>query len=311
MAGQPFPVDPVLTGIAVAFKNGELIADQVMPRLEPRLTAETFKYMVFGFDQTITIPDTKVGRKSEPNIMEFGGTEVTGATADYGQDAIIPIADIMQAPAGYDPEAFAVQQLTNIVELDREKRVADKTFNPLSYPTTNREVLSGTSQWSHADSKPIRAVTDALDSMVMRANVAVMGRLAWSQMRQNPNVLRALTTSGVADGLADKRAVADLLELDDIVVGSGFANAARPGQPAVRYRLWGKHCALIRREKIVSSMGEVPTWGWTAQFGTRVAGSIDEPKIGLRGSRRVRAGESVAEVVSAPELGYFFQNVAA
>ncbi|KQR75754.1 major capsid protein [Rhizobium sp. Leaf341] len=311
MAGQPFPVDPVLTGIAVAFKNGEMIADLVMPRLEPRLGTETFKYMVFGFDQTITIPDTKVGRKSEPNIMEFGGTEVTGATADYGQDAIIPIADINQAPAGYDPEAFAVQQLTNIVELDREKRVADKAFNPLSYPTTNREVLSGASQWSHPDSKPISAITDALDSMVMRANVAVMGRLAWSKLRQNPNVLRALTTSGVADGLADKRAVADLLELDDIVIGSGFANAARPGQPAQRYRLWGKHCALIRREKIVSSLGEVPTWGWTAQYGARVAGSMDEPKIGLRGSRRVRAGESVAEVVSAPELGYFFQNVAA
>ncbi|MEA3533720.1 capsid protein [Rhizobium sp. CC-YZS058] len=311
MAGQPFPVDPVLTGIAIAFKNAEMIADQVLPRLEPKLTAETFKYMVFGFDQQITIPDTKVGRKSEPNVMEFGGTSVPGNTTDYGQDSVIPNADIAQAPAGYDPEAFAVQQLTNIIELDREKRVAAKVFDPNTYAAANRELLAGTSQWSHADSKPANAITLALDSMVMRANVMVLGRKSWSSLRQNPSILRALTVSGAGDGLADRRAVADLLELDDIVVGSGWANAAKPGQAAQRYRLWGNHAALIRREKIVSSLGEVPTFGWTAQFGDRVAGSMDAPLVGLRGSRRVRAGESVAEVISAPELGYFFQNAVA
>jgi hypothetical protein len=311
MSGQPFPIDPELTGIAISFQNAEMIADQVLPRLEPRLTKQQFKYMVFSFGQVITIPDTMVGRKSEPNTMEFGGTETPGMTLDYGQDSVIPIEDIQQAPAGYSPESFAVQQLTNIVQLDREKRVATKVFSAATYPVGNKEVLAGASQWSHADSKPISAITAALDAMVMRANIAVMGRAAWSALRQNPNVLRALNPSGVADGLADKRAVADLLELDDILVGSAWANGAKPGQAVARYRLWGKHCSLIRREKIVSSLGEVPTFGWTAQYGSKVAGKMDEPKIGLRGSVRVRSGESVAEVIGAPDLGYFFENAVA
>ncbi len=311
MAGQPFPVDPELTGIAISFKNAEMIADQVAPRLEPRLGKQQFKYMVFGFDQMITIPDTKVGRKSEPGTMEFGGTETPGMTNDYGQDSIIPIDDINQAPPGYDPRAFAVTQLTNIIELDREKRVADKTFASATYPAGNQEVLAGASQWSHADSKPIAAIQAAQDKMVMPGNVLVLGRATWSGMRTNPSLLRALTPSGAQDGLANRRAVADLLELEEIIVGSGWANAAKPGQAPVRYRLWGKHASLIRREKIVSSLGEVPTFMWTAQYGTRVAGAIDEPKIGLRGSVRVRSGESVAEVVAANELGYFFQNAVA
>jgi len=54
-----------------------------------------------------------------------------------------------------------------------------------------------------------------------------------------------------------------------------------------------------------------PTWGFTGQWGTRVAGSLPEPKSGLRGSERARVGESVKEVISAPALGYFFQNVVA
>lgn len=311
MAGQPFPVDPELTGIAIAFKNAEMIADQVAPRLEPRLTKQQFKYMVFGFDQMITIPDTKVGRKSEPGTVEFGGTDTPGMTEDYGQDSIIPIDDITQAPPGYDPRAFATQQLTNLIELDREQRTATKVFNSATYPVGNKEILVGASQWSHADAKPIVQIQAAQDKMVMPGNVLVLGRATWSAMRTNPSLLRALTPSGAADGLANKRAVADLLELEDILVGSGWANAAKPGQAPVRYRLWGKHASLIRREKIVSSLGEVPTFAWTAQYGTRVAGSIDEPKIGLRGSVRVRSGESVKEIVAAPDLGYFFENAVA
>lgn len=312
MAGQPFPVDPELTGIAISFKNEEMIADKVLPRLEPRLKKKEFKYQQFGAAQSLTIPDTLVGRKSEPGVMEFGGTETPGMTKDYGQDSIIPIEDINEAAGtSYDPQAFAVQQLTNIVELDRERRTATKVFASATYPAAQRQILAGTSQWSHVDAKPISVIQDALDTMLMRANIMVIGQAGWTKLRQNPNVLRALTPSGVADGLANRRAVADLLELEEIVVGAGWANGAKPGQAMQTYRLWGKHAALLRREKIVSSLGEVPTFGWTAQTGTRVAGSIDEPKIGLRGSVRVRSGETVEELISAPDLGYFFQDVAA
>lgn len=311
MAGQPFPVNPELTGIAIAFKNAELIADQVLPRLEPKLSVQQFKYMYFDFAQMITVPDTKVGRKSEPGTIEFGGTETPAMTKDYGQDSIIPIDDMNQAPAGYDPRQFAVQQLTNLVELDRELRTSTKVFNSATYVAGNKEVLAGASQWSHPDSKPVNQITAAQDKMIMPGNVLVLGRATWSALRTNPSLLKALNPSGASEGLANKRAVADLLELDDILVGSGWANASKPGQNAVRYRLWGKHAALIRREKIVSSLGEVPTFGWTAQYGDRVAGDIPEPKIGLRGSVRVRSGESVEEVISAPDLGYFFESAVA
>lgn len=244
MAGQPFPVDPELTGIAIAFRNEEMIADKVVPRLEPRLGKQTFKYQKYGFDQMITVPDTKVGRKSEPGIMEFGGTDATDATQDYGQDAIIPIDDINQAPPGFDPRAFATTALSNIIELDREKRVADKVFSTGIYAAGNQETLSGSSQWSHVDSKPIGAIKDAQDKMIMRANVLVLGQSVWTKMSTNPSILRALTVSGSQDGVANRRAVADLLELDEIIVGAGWANSAKPGQAAVRYRLWGKHAAL-------------------------------------------------------------------
>jgi hypothetical protein len=53
------------------------------------------------------------------------------------------------------------------------------------------------------------------------------------------------------------------------------------------------------------------TFGFTAQWGSKVAGSIEDKDIGMRGGARVRVGESVAEVLCANDLGYFFQNAVA
>lgn len=311
MSGNPFPVNPVLTGIVVAYQNAELIADQVLPRLEPRFPRKLFQYMKFDFAQTITVPDTKVGRKGEPGTVEFNGTDVEASTEDYGLDDVIPIDDINNAPAGYDPKNFAAQNLMNLVLLDREVRVANLVFNPATYPTGNKLTLSGTSQWSNPASNPIVDIEDAKDSMIVRPNIAVMGRKTWSKLRQNPKVIAALSASGTSEGLAVKKAVEDLFELNEIIVGEGFINIAKPGQAPVRARVWGNHCALLRREATASSIGTVPTFGWTAQHGTRVSGDIPEPKIGLRGAVRVRSGESVKEVISAPDLGYLFTNAVA
>lgn len=311
MSGFPFPVSPVLTGIVVAYQNAELIADQVLPRLGPPLPKQLFQYMKFDFAQTITVPDTKVGRKGEPGTVEFGGTEIEASTEDFGLDDVIPIDDINNAPKGYDPKAFAAQNLMNLVLLDREVRVSGKVFNPATYPAGNKVTLSGTSQWSDPASNPISDIEDAMDSMIMRPNIGVMGRKTWSKLRQNPTIIKSLSISGTDKGVASKRAVADLFELDDIIVGSGWLNIAKPGQPPVRARVWGGHCALLRREPTASTISQVPTFGWTAQYGTRVSGDIPEPKIGLRGSIRVRSGESVKEVISAPDLGFLFQNAVA
>jgi hypothetical protein len=53
------------------------------------------------------------------------------------------------------------------------------------------------------------------------------------------------------------------------------------------------------------------TFGFTAQWQGRVAGSDPEPARGLRGSTRVRVGESVKELCIADKCGYFIQNAVA
>jgi hypothetical protein len=314
----PFPIQQELTAIALAYTNRSYIADLVLPRTP--VPAREFKWLQMNRDEMFTVPDTRVGRKGVPNEVEFGSEEVPSLIKDYGIDVVIPNEDITSAPASYNPVGRAVEGITELVALDREKRVADLVFNLNTYPAANRSTLSGASQWSdYTNSDPYTAIMAGLDGMLMRPNTAAIGRLAWSRLRVHPKITAALAPSSIgntatsnAQGApASLQAVADLLELDQILVGESWVNTAKPGQTATLSRVWGKHMAFMHLNPIASARGNVISFGYTAEFGNRVSGSIPEPKVGLRGGQRVRVGESVNEIIAASDVGYFFQNVVA
>ena len=314
----PFPIQQELTAIALAYSNRSYIADMVLPRVP--VGSREFKWLRFNRDEMFTVPETMVGRKGVPNEVQFGATEVAGFVKDYGLDDLVPNEDLSAAPAGYDPLGRAVEGTSELIALDREKRVADLVFNTATYPEANRATLSGTSQWSdYTNSDPYSAIMAARDGMLMPFNTGVIGRLAWSKLRVHPKITAALApsatgntgTSNAQGAPATLQAVADLLELDQILVGESWINTAKPGQTATLSRVWGKHMALLHINPIASIRGNAISFGYTAEYGNRVSGSIPEPKVGLRGAQRVRVGESVNEIVAASDVGYYFQNIVA
>jgi hypothetical protein len=323
MASAPFVVQQRLTAITLAYRNQDFISDLVLPRIN--VDASAFKWSKYTFADGYTIPDTRVGRKSAPNQIDWSATEQTDSVVDYGLDDTIPNADIdnakaaqaVQGTTGVDPEARSTELLSDLVLLDRENRVAQTMFNLNTYPAAQRTTLAGTAQWSDtANSDPLGAIVDALDNCIIRPNVGVFGQQTWSKLRRHPKVTAAVyPTGGNATGggsMVSRQALADLLELDEIVVGKSWYNSAKPGQAATMSRLWGKHASFIyRAPQIISAQGTV-TFGFTAQWGDRISGTVSEDSsVGLRGGTRVRVGESVKEVICANDASYFFQNAVA
>lgn len=315
----PFTVQPRLTQIAMAVKPEGMIADQVCPRVP--VEGEKFIYSKLDKTDAYTIPDTKVGRSSEPNTVEFGATDVTDSTEDHGLDDFVPNKDIENARnTNFDPLATSTELTALLLDLSREQRVANLYNTLATYDAALRATLSGTSQWSdHTNSDPLGAILDALDSMLLRPNIAVMGRLVWTKLRTHPKIVAAALSRGVAgsaeraSGVLSMQAVADLLELRAIFVGEPFINTAAKGQTPSYSRLWGKHAAFLRIDTNVRSARgmAMPTFALTAQWSTRFAGTIQDAKRGLTGGQIVRVGEHVKELVTFQEAGYFFQNAVA
>ncbi|TYP84730.1 MULTISPECIES: major capsid protein [Nitrosomonas] len=304
---RPFPIDPKLTAIAIAYRNPDiaLIADEVLPRTP---VAQEFKYLKYDLAQGFTVPDTRVGRKSTPNEVDFNATEITDKVIDYGLDDLVPNEDIEADNQGVNPLGTATMYLTNLVNLARELRAASLVFNTNSYAAGNQTTLSGTSQWSDAaNSDPVAVISDALDIPVIRPNIGILGQATWTKLRRHPKIVQAIKNTDQGAGMVSRQEFADFFELQALYVGAGFANSAKKGQTASLARVWGKHASFIYRDRAAGPQAGV-TFGFTGEWGNKIAGNIDEPKVGLTGSQRVRVGERVKELICATDLGYFFQN---
>lgn len=308
----PFPIRPDLLAVAVGYKNGRLIADDVLPR-KPVATPE-FRYLKYPIGEGFSVPETKVGRKGKPNEVEVTATEATDKVQDHALDDGVPIQDVEAAKSQEglpDPEKRAAMTLTELIALAREKRAADLVFAQATYAAANRTVLAGVTQWSDfVNSDPVAAILGAFDGMVMRPTIGSFGRATWTKLSTHPKICKAIFGNNTDAGIVSRRAFADLFELDDIFVGEGWINTAKKGQPAALARCWGKHAAFLHRNLAADTLNGT-TFGVTAQWGGKLAGSEFDKNMGMRGGMQVRVGESVKELVLANDLGYFFENAVA
>jgi len=322
MSQAPFIVQPRLTALALAYRNLRFIADFVLPRVQ--VDSPTFKYTTFTKEDAFTVPDTKVGPKSRVNEIDWTASESTATTQDYALEDAIPYFDVQAAQAAQaaqgvapvDPEQRSTELITDLIALERETRVAGLAFNLASYATANKATLAGTTQWSdYTNSDPVSAILTAFDGMITRPNIGVFGRAVYTKLRMHPKVTAAVFPQGgnaAQGGAASRQAIADLLELDAVYVGESFLNTAKKGQTAVLGQVWGKHTAFLYLNPQVQGPQSGLTFGVTAQWGQRIAGTIgSDPTIGMRGGTRVRVGESLKELVLASDAGYFFQNAVA
>jgi hypothetical protein len=144
--------------------------------------------------------------------------------------------------------------------------------------------------------------------VIMRANRVVFGQGAWREFRQHPKVVKATNRNSGDSGVAAQQAVAELLEVEEVIVGRALVNAARIGQPANMQQAWGNHVAMLHIDRLADTQQGV-SFGFTAPYGTREGAQWFDRDIGTKGGTRVRVSESLAEVISAPDLGFLIQNV--
>lgn len=320
MTRRPFPVDATLTAIAIGYRNPAhtLIGRRALPALP--VLSETFKWSEYPLAEGFTVPDTRVGRKSRPNQVEFTMTEKEASVEDYGLDDAIPFSDIEVAARAraekrsiFDPRSSATEGLTNLIELDREVRAAAIVQDPANYAADKKIALVGTDKFSDYDnSDPYGVIDEGFDkTLVYRPNTVVMGQPVWSRIKRHPRLIKAVKGGLTEDGAITRRQFADLFEIkpENLLIGEALLNTAKKGQNPVMSRVWGDTIELLYLDPSKRTTNDATiTWGFTAELGTRISGSIEDKDIGLKGGERVRVGEQVKELVVAKDVGYLIQG---
>ncbi|MBY6244173.1 capsid protein, partial [Methylosinus sp. Sm6] len=159
-------------------------------------------------------------------------------------------------------------------------------------------------------SDPEAIIDAALASvLIYRPNTATMSETVWNALRKHPKIVQAVKGSTQADGKITREEFVAYFELSRLLIGAGYVNAAKKGQPTSLQRVWGKGISLTYLDTSIqrADMGGI-TWGFSPVFGSRVAGTIEDANIGLKGGQVVRVGETITELVVAKAAGALIQN---
>lgn len=308
---QNLHIDGALTNFSLQYRNEAFIWPEVMPSV--KVNHRSDKYFVYGKDQRFRIPDDKIGPKSMANEIELEVSEDNYSVTDHSLSGWVTKAEEDNADAPLSPQLDVTQFVAERLHLAQEKRVADKVFNSANYPTANKVALSGASQWGGASQDPLNDILTGLDTAFMRPNVIVFGAEAWKVFRTSAKVLDAVKSGSrvqaAAGGMATAPEVANLFEVDKIIIGRARYTASKQGQTATYSRLWGKHCALlyVAKEPTVRSV----TFGLTfAEMSFSTMKSFDD-KRGIKGATYIKTAWNSDEKIVASDVGYFIQDAVA
>lgn len=306
MSNRPIPVHPELTAIAIKAPVPGMIADQVLPEFP--VTSEKFTYNEFPYAQGVTVPDTKVGRKSRTPEVEFGAIERDSSTEDHGLQDTVPLTD-QTANTDINAEEVAAEMTSQLVTLAREARTASLIFNPTNYVPAQVTAYAPGTGWTNPATDVLGQFEDAKDAMVVDPNTLTLGVDGLRALRKHPQLVKSVRPNDTGEGRLTMDELKELLEIETILVGRAQLNMGKPGQDPVLRRAWAEHASLTFTERVIKN-AKVYTFGATARLGGKQAFRHFDANCGLQGGNVIRIGERIRELVMARQAGWLFQNAA-
>jgi len=236
-------IDPLLTSISVAYKNDMYVAEQILPVLGSRKVSGKY----YKYDKANLRPvDSLRGMGTEAKEVGYGMEISTPFVClDHALKEIVPDELKDQAETPMNPEIDATENVTE--KLLIEKELALSTYMANTANLTNNTTLSGVSQWSDFEnSDPIDDIETGIESVRSKilhaANTLVLGQEVWNKLKHHPDLIERIKYT--QRGKMSLGALADLVDVDRVIVASAGYVGTNEGQSEVLSYIWGKHAWL-------------------------------------------------------------------
>lgn len=153
-----------------------------------------------------------------------------------------------------DLKKLASRKLINLLELKREKVVADIVGGTSYYDNDFQKALTNGEEWSDEDSDPIGDIMTGMNKVRSQVgfmpNAMVMGRQTYNVLAVHPQLISYFKNQM---GRLTLDQIKSLFEgIDQIIIGDGVYNSGTEDSPTIT-DFWGDMCALY----IIPSMAEL------------------------------------------------------
>jgi hypothetical protein len=316
------PIDPVLSNLSVAtWQDAKgFIADKVFPTVP--VEVQSGKYYV--------LDDANINRDTaerRADATESAGDSFILSNDGYSADVYALHKDVGdQLQKNYvlvpgTPFQSAAKFLVNKMRLRQEVLFAGDFMTTGVWGLDEAGVSGSPStnqfkQWNDPASDPIADVERwkaTIAASGFDANVLAIGLTVWTALKNHPDIIdRYKYTSGGAK--VSLEAIAELFDLERIVVGRAYRNTAKRGQAATNAAVIGKQALLVHTPDAPGI--EVPAAGYTFAW-TGVSDGLGE-NIGTKQFRmenlaadRVESQIALDNKVVGKTLGTFAATVVA
>lgn len=238
---------PLLTDAMVRYRNDNFIAEQVFPVLP--VTKEQDYIFVFDKENLRAPKNSQRGLYDRAERVDYGLSQVAMPTlVERALEQPVAWKVKNQAQDPLQPEISATNNLSEKLAIEKENALATYLANTSN--VTQNVTLSGTSQWSdYTNSVPFSDIQTAADTILQNStkkpNVAVMGRQVFSKLINHPNFVSRVQYTARADQATMANALADLLGVDRVYIGTATQNTAAEGATDSLGFIWGKHFWLM------------------------------------------------------------------
>jgi hypothetical protein len=279
-----------------------MIADLVMPVVPVKKESDIY----YKYTRAWKLPQSKRAAGAEANEVEWNVSTDTYQCEEYALKDLIPDRVRNNADNPLNMDVDTTENLVELIQLGREKRVADVVFATGTYGTQT-SALSGTNQWDdYAGSDPIGDVRDA-KAVVHAAsgkmpNTMIIGFEAYLKLLDHPDILERIKYT--QKGLITADLLASLFEVDNLLVGKALYDSTQEGVAESLGYVWGKNVALIYAEK--SPGLKKVSFGY--QFQSR-GFRTKKWRVEGRDGDFIESGEIRDEKVVAAATGYLYTTV--
>lgn len=300
--------DPILTGFSLAYKNDDYIAESIFPSLA--VDKQTGKHFVYDKGRFRSMTNKRGQGAPSNEVTHNVSSGGSYSCEDHALKEFVTDEDRDNAVPPADPLQDATENVTELHMVAREVELATALTD--TGTLTQNTTLSGTSQWSDANSDPISDVKTGKStihaSIFTEPNTLILGKQVYDKLLEHPAIIERIKYSQL--GVASAELLARLFQVNNVLIAGAGKNTAVEGASDSMSYIWGKNAILayINPRIAPKSITLGLTYQWKTREVTRMRGVNEEDRKGTY----VRVGNHYydQQLVSA-SCGYLIKNAIA
>lgn len=318
---QEVHIDSILTNMSVKYVQdaSSFIAGQVFPQIAVAKNSD--KYFKYAREDWFRddAQERAAGTESAGGDYEIDTDLYYAKRYAFHKD--ITDEERANADSPLSPDEDALAFVTEKLLLNKENNWARKFFVPSVWGTDLAGASTASSghiiYWNdYTNSDPVKDMSDNATIIAevtgKQPNTLVIGRLVYNALKNHPDILDRIKYS--QKGVVTKDLIAELFDVDRILVANAIQNVAKKGQDASMSYIMGDNMLLCYTEPAprLRSATAGATFTWNGLLGSAAWGGrvnrIPMPMLGI-GTERIEAEICYDMKVIAADMGVFFENV--